>query len=135
MAHLNMFLDKAWKSHAIGLVHDAHGLRTGLWYFDKGKRQYLDENQMVHIETLPVKGTSPKAMVWSYKDWVYAYRVQVTAFGHTMERIAYGIDRKKAIDNSLFAFHKKYNLELGKLIAFVKEHPTYMKVTILYSPK
>lgn len=130
-SQLNFFVDSDGVQHAIGTRHDPHGTRVGMWYFSKGKRTPLSEDKLIHIRTLPKKGTSPKCMVWSYREFTDQFWVELAAFGLSMNRVFYGGSANEVRRKCLFWISKEWNIPVGEITRFVNEHPQHFRLTQL----
>lgn len=129
MSQLNSFINQDGVEHAIGIsVDKKFGHRTAMWYFDQNKRTYLREDELIHIRMLPPKGTAPKTMVWSYKEFAHAYQVQVSALGNKVDRVFYGAEVGEVKRHVIFWLSKQWKVHIAELNTFLKNHPDNFKI-------
>lgn len=126
---LNFFVDADGTQFPIGVRLNKQGDRIGMWYLDKGKRVVLNEHNLIHIRTLPKKGTSPKCMVWSYREFSHSWQVEIEALGKHVSRVCYGATLDEVKRKFLFNISAEWRIEVRDLTRFVNNHPTNFKAT------
>lgn len=123
-SQLNLFRDQEGAEYAIGFVNNKQGDRFGMWYMGGSKKVYLHETKLVKLKVLPAKGTSPKAVVWSYADISKTFKVTLNLNGTEVTRIFYCRDAADVKNRALFWASKEYVIPINRIHYLVRTNPS-----------
>lgn len=125
---LNRLLHSDGRQYALGVKDVGHEYPM-MWFIDhKGVRNAVKALDLVELDKLPKKGTSPAVKIWSTKiSAPYAVRHEFNYAGKRLVKDTYALDAKKGLERALrwlsFTLGKPFN----EVHEYFKEHPQNLR--------